>query len=279
MNQQVSQLWISNSKIVDFLKCPRSYYLKYEYRDLRTRNKIALINPHLALGGVVHDVLESLARLNCDVRFNNSLLGKYEAEWSKYSGELGGFTSAEQESVFKERGAVMIKRVMDHPGPLLNKALKLTSQDELPPRFLFSKKHNIFLSGKIDWIEYLPEDDSMHIIDFKTGKNEEDDESLQLPIYCLLVKNLKNRAIKKISYWYIERDNEPQELPMPDLINAQTKILDLALKIKETKRTRAYKCQRNGCFACLPLEAVVQGKCKFIGTKGYQDIYITQAID
>jgi ATP-dependent helicase/DNAse subunit B len=48
----------------------------------------------------------------------------------------------------------------------LNKALKLTSQDELPPRFLFSKEHNIFLSGKIDWIEYLPEDDSMHIIDF-----------------------------------------------------------------------------------------------------------------
>jgi hypothetical protein len=45
------------------------------------------------------------------------------------------------------------------------------------------------------------------------------------------------------------------------------------------KRTRAYKCPRNGCFACLPLEAVIQGKCKFIGNKGYQDIYITQAID
>jgi hypothetical protein len=161
---------------------------------------------------------------------------------------------------------------------LNNKALKITSQDELPPRYLFSKEHNIFLSGKIDWIEYLPEDDSMHIIDFKTGKKDEDEDSLQLPIYCLLVKNLKNRKIKKSSYWYIERDNEPQEMPMPALEDAQTKILDIALQIKKMKLTRSFTCRRNGCYTCLPLEAVVQGKCKFIGTRGYQDVYIAQTI-
>lgn len=275
---QVPQFWISHSKIGDFLKCPRAYFLKYEYRDPQTRNKITLTNPHLSLGGAVHDVLESLKHLNSDVRFNTSLLDNYEIEWSKCTGELGGFSNPEQEKEFKERGANMIKRVMDHPGLLLNKALKITSQDQLPPRYLFSKEHNILLSGKIDWIEYLPEDDSMHIIDFKTGKKDEDEDSLQLPIYCLLVKNLKNRIIKKISYWYIERDNEPREMPMPALEEAQTKILDIALQIKKMKLTRSFTCQRNGCFTCLPLEAVVQGKCKFIGTRGYQDVYIAQTI-
>ncbi len=66
------QLWISHSKIVDFLKCPRLYFLKYEYRDPRTNNRITIINPHLTLGGVVHEVLESLAELNSGARFKKN---------------------------------------------------------------------------------------------------------------------------------------------------------------------------------------------------------------
>lgn len=277
--QKAPQLWVSHSKIGDFLKCPRSYFLKYEYRDPHTGNKIALASPYLSLGVAVHEVLESLTKLKSEERFNSSLIDKYEIEWSKYTGELGGFTNEIEENEFKKRGMAMIKRVMDHPGPLINKALKITSPDEFPPRYLFSAEHNIYLSGKIDWIEYLPENDSMHIIDFKTGKHDEDEESLQLSIYCLLVKNLKKRNIDKVSYWYIERENEPREMPLPNLEEAYTKVLDMALKIKEMKLKRAYTCDKNGCYACKPLEAVLQGKCKFIGSKGYQDIYISLPFD
>ena len=52
----------------------------------------------------------------------------------------------------------------------------------------FNEEENIILNGKIDWLEYVPEDDSIRVIDFKTGKNDEKEGSLQLPIYILLLK-------------------------------------------------------------------------------------------
>src|SRR5258705_3817407 len=121
---------------------------------------------------------------------------------------MGGFKSKEEETEYKERGRKMLQKIFDDPGPLKNKALKLKSVEgdsKLPWYWLF-EEDNIILSGKIDWVEYM-NDDSIHIIDFKTGKNEEDKESLQLPIYTLLAKNLQKRPITKISYWYLSDDN------------------------------------------------------------------------
>jgi ATP-dependent helicase/DNAse subunit B len=278
MYQTQQSIWVSNSTIGDFLKCPRAYFLKNVYKN-ENYKKIALINPALTLGQLVHEVLESLKKYKSEERFTNSLIDHYEQEWEKYRGELGGFTSPEQEEEYKLRGAAMLQRVMDHPGILLNKALKLTSPDSLPPRYQLSVEHNILLCGKIDWLEYLPENDSVHIVDFKTGKHDEDEDSLQLPIYCLLVKNLQKRIVKKISYWYIDRENEPREMTLPDFEEAHTRVLEIALKVKEMRLNRAYTCRRNGCYACIPLEAIVQGRCKYIGTKGYQDIYIAQTAD
>ncbi len=271
------QTWVSNSTIGDYLKCPRAYFLKNVYKN-QNGKKIALINPFLTLGQIVHEVLESLTKLSVEERFNASLMDHFEREWSKYTGEMGGFTNQEQEKEYKERGAAIVRRVMEHPGPLLNKALKLTSPDELPPRYILSKEENILLCGKIDWLEYLPEDNSVHIIDFKTGKNDEDEDSLQIPIYCLLVKNLQKRNVKKISYWYVDRENEPREKTLPDFEDAHRRVLSLALKIKDMRQERAYSCSRSGCYACRQLEDILEGKCKFIGTRGYQDIYITQTI-
>ncbi len=99
----------------------------------------------------------------------------------------------------------------------------------MPPRFLLSPEENILLCGKVDWLEYYPEDNSVHIIDFKTGLHEEDSDSLQLPIYALLVKNLQNRKIAKMSYWYLERSNEPEEMPLPEFDEAQQRVFDVAL--------------------------------------------------
>ncbi len=274
MYQQQS-VWVSNSSIGDYLKCPRAYFLKNVYKN-QNGKKIALISPPLTLGLVVHEVIESLTKLNSEERFNISLIDHFKNEWKKYTGELGGFSSEEQEGDYNKRGLSMLQRVMDHPGPLRNKALKLVSPDQLPPRYLLSEEENILLCGKIDWLEYLPEDNNVHIIDFKTGKHDEDENSLQLSIYCLLVKNLQKRNVTKISYWYIDRDNEPNEMPMPNLEEAYSKVLDLAIKVKRMRLNREYNCKKGGCFACLPLEAVLLGKCKYIGTKGYQDVYISQ---
>lgn len=273
IKDKYSAVWVSHSSIGDYLKCPRAYYLRNVYRDPKTNHKVMLMQPPLALGQAVHEVVESLSALPVSERFAKALGDRFENSWKKVSGKFGGFTSPDEEAKFKERGASMIKRIMDHPGPLMNKAIKI--RQELP-YFWLSEEDNIILCGKIDWLEFMEPTESVHIIDFKTGKFDEDPDSLQLPIYLLLAKNCQKFPVTKASYWYLDRDNEPTAVELPDVDTAFARILELAKKIQLARKLEHFKCpQTGGCRACRPYEAIVSGRATFVGVGGYtQDIYI-----
>ncbi len=274
MADKFKAVWVSHSSIADFLKCPRLYYLRNVYKDPKTGHKVTIMTPPLALGQAVHAVIESLSVLPLEERFKAKISDIYDKEWKKVSGEFGGFTSKEQETEYKERGRKMLQKILDNPGPLKNKAVKIRADGGLPYYWL-SEEDNIILCGKIDWIEYLDSFDSVHIIDFKTGKNEEDEESLQLPIYYLLAKNLQTRDISKISYWYLDNEKSLIEMKLPDENEAYKKVLEIARRIKLGRQIEHLKCPKGGCFACRPLEEVLAGKGKLIGVSEYkQDIYM-----
>jgi|SRR5258708_36362582 len=268
-----SAVWLSHSSIGDYLKCPRLYFLRNVYKDPKTRHKITVMSPPLALGQVVHDVIESLSVMPVEERLSVSLLEKLNKEWGKVSGEKGGFKNKEQEERFKEKGAQMLKKIMDKPGPIIEKAVKI--RQELP-YFWLSEEDNIILCGKIDWLKYNESDDSVHIIDFKTGKNDEDPDSLQLPIYSLLVANCQNRKTDGASYWYLQKDDGPTAVTLPAVPDAMKAILDIARKIALARKLNHLECKvKGGCIHCTPLEEVLAGKGKIVGESNYhQDIYI-----
>lgn len=271
-NDKYSAVWVSNSSMSDFVHCPRLYYLRNVYKDPTTRHKINIINPSLALGQSVHEVLEALSTVPAEKRFETSLLDAYEVAWKKVSGKLGGFTNEREEQTVKERGAQMLKRVMNNPGPIQNKAIKI--KKELPHYYL-SEEENIIICGKIDWLEYLDFEDSVHIIDFKTGKNDESAHSLQLPIYLLLVHNLQKRKVHKASYWYLDRDDNPVSVALPSLEEAHNKVLATAKRVKAARLEGAYHCPKGGCFGCRPFEKIINHEAEFVGVGGYsQDLYI-----
>ncbi len=234
-------VWTSHTSISDFLQCPRAYYLKHVYKDPKTRHKMKLMNPYLALGQSVHEVLESLSILPTKIRMNESLIVKYDKAWEKVIGKKGGFFDRDTEYRFKERGAAMLRRVMKHPGPIAAQAVKI--QKDLP-YFWLSEEDNIILCGKIDWLEYLPETDSVHIIDFKTGKAEEDPESLQLPIYHLLVSTCQKRNVSKASYWYLETNDTLTEKALPNIEEARQKVLTVARQMKLARQLERFKCPK-----------------------------------
>ena len=167
----------------------------------------------------------------------------------------------------------MLRRVMNNPGPLKNRAVKIKMD---LPNFWLSEPDNIILCGKIDWLEYFPDNDAVHIIDFKTGKNEEDGESLQLPIYHLLVKNCQKHDVVKASYWYLDRSDTVNEKTLPDYEEAQQKILKIAKEIKLARKLEMFKCaQQDGCYACKPLEAILRGEAEHVGTNDFgAEVYI-----
>lgn len=268
-----SAVWVSHTSISDFLTCPRAYYLKNVYRDPKTRHKIKLMSPPLALGQAVHEVLESLSILPSEDRFKESLVVRFHEVWKKVTGKKGGFTHEETEELYKRRGEKMLERVMKSPGPLVNKAVKIKMD---LPKYWLSEKDNIILCGKIDWLEYFETTDTVHIIDFKTSKNEEEGSSLQLPIYFLLVTNCQTKRISKMSYWYIERDDGLVERPLPDLSSSEEKLLDIAKKIKTARQLNVFKCpQKNGCYACRPFEAILHGEAEYVGLGSFkEDVYL-----
>lgn len=266
----------------DFLKCPRAYYLKNIYKDPKTGRKIGITSPALSLGSAVHEVVEGLANYPANERQNVPMLEQFEKVWLKFTGKRGGFTDKNDENEAKERGLIMIKRVKDNLAPLLLKTVKLKEgKNGMPPNYLLSEEENIILCGKIDWLQYSEKDNSVHVLDFKTGRNEEDSDSLQLPIYQLLLKNLQNRKVNGASYWYLDRDDAPKEVDLPDVEECFEKVFRVAKQVKDIRDlasvegTSAFKCPRGerGCFACQSFEKIVRGKAEYVGPGDWQDLY------
>lgn len=272
-----SAVWVSNSSINDFLACRRLYFLRNVYKDPQTRHKINIINPSLALGSAVHEVLEGLSSVPIEERFTIPLLEKYDKAWEKYRGKKGGFKSVEEEKAVKQRGAEMLMRVTDNPGPLLRKAIKIRKNDpNYLPNYFLSEEDNIVLCGRVDWIEYIEEDDSLHIIDFKTGRHDERPDSLQIPIYNLIVSNCQKKRVSRGSYWYLDRGGAPEEVRMPSLEESYNSVIGIAREIKKTRENKDFVCLRGGCRECDPFEEILRGKAEFVGTGTYgTDIYVT----
>ena len=263
-----SALWLSYSKINQFQHCPRAYFLNNVYKNPKTGRKINLITPSLALGQIVHQVIESLSVLPVEERFRQPLLTKYNQAWQQVSGKKGGFTSETEEQRYKQRGADMIRRILKHPGPIKRKAVKIKTE---LPWFWLSPEDNIILSGKIDWLEYLPEADAVHIIDFKTSKSEEEADSLQLPIYYLLATQTQHRPVKKASYWYLEFADQPQEVNLPNLNQIKHQVLQIAKNIKLAHTLETFKCPQGdkGCRHCRPFERIIRGEGEYVGLDNY----------
>lgn len=269
-----SAIWVSHSSISSFLECPQSYYLKNVYKDPKTGRKIKLMSPPLALGSAVHEVIESLSEIKTDLRFKEPLIDKFERAWKKVSGKNGGFVDAETEDKYKTRGEEMIRRVSKNPGPVAELAVKINM--ELPYYWL-SEADNIILCGKIDWLKYMPITDSVEIIDFKTSKNEEGKESLQLPIYHLLVHNCQKRKVDGAWYWYLDMGDELTKRELPDLKKSEEKILKVAKQMKLVRQLNHYKCPNGaeGCRACRPYEMILKGEAELVGQDEYRaDVYV-----
>ena len=274
MADKYTALWVSHSSISAFLECPRGYFLKNIYKDPKTNHKIKLMSPPLALGQAVHEVVESLSEIKTDLRFSEPLLDKFERSWKKVSGKNGGFFDKETEFKYKTRGEDMIRRVIKNPGPLGELAVKINMD---LPYYWLSEEDNIILCGKIDWLKYYPDTNSVEIIDFKTSRHEEGEDSLQLPIYNLLVNHCQNREVTAASYWYLDSSDELTPKKLPDLKEAEDKILKIAKRMKLHKSLGKFDCPNgeSGCRACRPFESVLRGEAEFVGNDDFKaDVYV-----
>lgn len=286
MPDKYKSVWLSHSSLKDFNSCHRLYYLKNIFKDPSSRRKIGIVSPYLTLGITIHKVIENLKNIKTTERekeIKENLLNNFEKEWSKYHLKNGGFESEEEENKFFERGRNMIQKIVDDPKELLQKIIPLSYfyEGDMIPNYYISPEENLILCGSIDWIEYLEESDALRIIDFKTGRNDEDVDSFQLPIYYLLLTNLQKEnkrskiyEIKEAAYWYLDHHNKKDgsehdefqiisidEGKLEDIEYAKEKIIKIGKNIKKLREGNDFKCNKEkvegeGCKHCEEYEKV-----------------------
>jgi hypothetical protein len=128
----------------------------------------------------------------------------------------------------------------------------------------------------LDWIE--KEGDLLHLIDFKTGKNEEREDSKQLPIYAVLISNILGSSNIKTSYWYLDHEDDLTPAPFGDIQETTKDLTQKGNIIKMVRQTNSYRCKSGGesCWACKDMLAVAKGKGKLVSIDytRKQEIYI-----
>lgn len=238
---------------------------------------MTIVTPPLALGSAVHEVIESLAVLPVGERLKISLVKKLDPVWLKFTGKKGGFKNFEEEAEYRTRAQAMLINLQENPGPILEKAIKIKSKMNLPHYWL-NEEDGIILAGKIDWLRYVEEDDSVEVIDFKTGKNEEKEDSLQLPIYLLVATHTQTKKVSGAAYWYLDRDDGLVRKTLPTEDDAYEKVYKVAKRIQLARKINHFKCPKDGCYACRPYERILKGEGELVGvSETRQDVYILKS--
>lgn len=263
-------VFISPSSLADFDKCAQLYFYKNVYRSPRGL-KIQITNPALALGQAIHDTLENFLRFPSSDRDKNLLMEKFEFAWGNISGGKGGFASVPEEKEYKDRALEMLNRFWQ------NDHFKNTEMTKIPGFPKAELGNDLILTGKLDWLE--EDKDGYHLVDFKTGKNEEKEDSQQLPIYAVLISGIFKTVKIRASYWYLDKDSEIVSFPLPEIEETTKYLKRKGEIIKMVRSTNSYRCQSGGesCWACRDILAVAQGKGKLVNMDPInrkQEIYI-----
>lgn len=258
--------YLSYTSLKDFLRCPGAYYLKNIYRDPKTNFRLQLASPNLTLGSTVHDSIKWYLDTKGKAS-RQELVGKYRNLWLKYRGKRGGFASREEEAGFGRRGLAMLEN-------FLNNAHRLAAP--MPP-LSFPSYHlieDMVLIGNFDFVGLQP-DNSLHIVDFKTGSQDEED-TLQLYIYAILAESNFQKPVSQASFWYLDRKDEPSQIVL-DLLQQKIDWLKaVALDLKKAVGLNSWKCSRQGlCFDCRSYQALISGKglFQFSDYRYRKDIY------
>lgn len=263
-------VFISPSSLSDFDKCPKLYYYRYVYKTPDTGLKVQIINPALALGQAVHDIIERFVALEPLLRTKAAFDEIFATVWNGLSGDKGGFSTKEEEGTYLARGKIMLKNFFANQHFLTSEKAKL-------PDFLKADLgEDLILTGKLDWIEKV--DDSYHLVDFKTGKNEEKEGSIQLPIYVILAGKILQTTDIKASYWYLDQGSGLRGFDLPDLEEFAVDLKRKGLVIKKSRLTNSFVCPKGeSCWACRDMMAVIvgkKGKLVSVDSARKQEIYI-----
>lgn len=157
----------------------------------------------------------------------------------------------EEERKYYREAILMLKKFFKISKPTLNikylptKDFKNSIEDY--HSLIVPLNQNFNISGKFDLV--IEENGSLSLIDFKTGKKEEDD-SFQLKFYKLLAETKFKKPVKKTSYYFLRTGNI-KEFNFKNKDNDEIKE-EIIKKINKIKATKNFEARpKKLCKFCL----------------------------
>lgn len=264
-NQKIDYSKIySPSRLGMFDICPKQYHFYYlDPVYSRMKNKLKK-QPHNiwsfhTLGKAVHNAITLFYHLPPKQRTKEQLKQHLketwcsEIMWNKKPplGKWGGFEDLEEERETYRQALLMLKNLFEiaETEPEIE---YLPTQDfrrsiEDYHNLITSLSEDYDISGKFDLI-VRDKNDTLHIIDFKTGKKE-DDNHFQLRFYKALAEGNFQKPVRKASFYFLRTGNKRKF----DLEEETGKIKEEILeKIKAIKTTENFKPKPSKlCKFCL----------------------------
>jgi len=226
-------LYVSPNKLKIWLECPRKYWHYYIHEPTKYQEPP---RPYYSLGEAIHDTLNSFFSLVPQIRSKERLFDQFELHWGLVKNKEGGFKDIQDEQNFKIRGRRMLENFFE------KEDTKTVPYKLSPIRTkYFPLTKNTMLGGKIDRVD-LQADGTLHIIDYKTGKEDRDDPH-QLSIYDFLVRSWLKKDVSTLSYLHLESGNWSSTIPTDNTRrNIKRFVIETANQIPRGEDKDLFKC-------------------------------------
>ncbi len=155
------------------------------------------------MGDHVHNSLKLFFNLPQEKRTKKALLWLLEQHWQKKNGLAGGFRDKSQEATYYDRACLMLSAFCDREDITIQ---PLWASDKL---ISVPVNERLNFLGKIDRVDERP--DGLHIIDYKTSKEEREDP-WQLAMYAVMAHRYWQKPVVELSYHFLETGSW---LPIP----------------------------------------------------------------
>ena len=226
------------TKIRNFLECPKKYFF---YHVNPQTKRLFPEKSYFTLGHHVHNTLRDFFVQEANARTEEMLMGLFETAWQSQVGIAGGFKTPQEETEFKERGVAMLKRFLETENWTVTPRYLPEKEGEFPGYQQATVDSELAFGGIVDRIDEEP-DGSLHIIDYKTGRNDDPDE-WQLPMYAVLVSRMYGRAVGKTSYIMLEHGKRhTTEVTIEGNLEVIRKVKEVITKIPKSKLLSDFTC-------------------------------------
>ena len=188
-------LKFSHFKLSMFGQCPLRY--KYHYIDGLIK-EYKKERPYLSMGESVHRALANFFRINdVELRTLENLHNLLRKNWSRR-----GFENEEEEKRWGLKALEMLTN--------FHQSSDISIKPLMIEEYLEARIDSLALCGRIDRVDAL-ENGGYEIIDYKTGgealSQEAIDSDLQLTIYYLLLKNVREIEPTRLSFHFLAQNS------------------------------------------------------------------------